>query len=165
MGGGNGSFSGAIGGSSPNPLELAKYGTGIQTISGADTYTLGTDIYAGTLQLGSGTALGSPAGGVLIDSGATLDLDGQAISTTLYMAGTGAGGNGALINSSTITTASDSGDIDEEPGSAFSVGGAGNLNLFGLGQCDGGGLYPHHGGNRNAHALRLDQQCGTGACG
>ncbi|MGO9913725.1 MAG: beta strand repeat-containing protein [Isosphaeraceae bacterium] len=138
VGGGNGSFSGAIGGSSPNPLELAKYGTGIQTISGADTYTLGTDIYAGTLQLGSGTALGSPAGGVLIDSGGTLDLDGQAISTTLYMAGTGAGGNGALINSSTITTASDSGDIDEEPGSAFSVGGAGNLNLSGSVNATGG---------------------------
>ena len=45
--------------------------------------------------------------------------------------GTGANGNGALINSNKGSAASDSANITEGPGGSFTIGGAGNLTLPG----------------------------------
>ena len=77
----------------------------------ANTFTSSVAINAGTLALGNATALGSTSNTVTVNTGATLDLGGQAIgANSLTISGTGVGGNGALINSS-ATAASYSGTI------------------------------------------------------
>lgn len=53
---------------------LTKIGTGTLTLSGANTYTGGTFVHAGTLKLGHATALGG--GGLTLADAATLDLGG-----------------------------------------------------------------------------------------
>jgi fibronectin-binding autotransporter adhesin len=66
-------FSGVISGASSSAL--TKSGTGVFTLSGANTYTGRTSIGAGTLRVGNDNAL--PAGNsVSISSGATFDLSG-----------------------------------------------------------------------------------------
>jgi autotransporter-associated beta strand protein len=52
-------------GCSPGPGALQKAGTGTLTLSGANTYSGGTIVTAGTLQLGNGGATGSIAGDVV----------------------------------------------------------------------------------------------------
>ena len=71
---------------------LSKYGDGILTLTGANTYTGLTRIYRGTLQLGDVTATGSIAGNITVDPYATLAF--RPFSDLLY-SGT-INGNGAL---------------------------------------------------------------------
>jgi len=82
---------------------LTKLGAGTLVLSGANTYTGGTTISAGTVKLGNSTALGDTAlGTTTVSSGAALDLNGQNLFTTtkgLSIAGTGVGGTGALLTS------------------------------------------------------------------
>ena len=77
-------------------------GAGTWNLSGANTYTGGTTVSAGTLQIGSPAALGGSTGAVTVTSGAVLDLNGQTMTNTnaLTLNGTGISGGGALINSS-----------------------------------------------------------------
>ncbi|MCW1922485.1 autotransporter-associated beta strand repeat-containing protein [Luteolibacter arcticus] len=81
---------------------LTKAGAGTLVLSGANTYTGQTLVTAGTLKLGNAAALGAGGGGAetLVSSGATLDLNNQAVTNTeiFRIAGTGAGNAGALIN-------------------------------------------------------------------
>jgi autotransporter-associated beta strand protein len=92
---------GAIGGSGG----LTKTGTGILTLSGANTYTGITTIVEGTLKLGNESALGTSDGKTIIQSGATLDIAGFRAGTTtpggelIEVAGSGVGGIGAITNS------------------------------------------------------------------
>jgi fibronectin-binding autotransporter adhesin len=111
---------------------ITQEGTGVVTLSGANSYTNETYVNpGGTLRLGSATALGSAANGTAVSSGGTLDLNGQAVGAEqLTLAGTGVGGVGALINSS-ATPASLSGGVNLGSANAFSVGGTGNINLSG----------------------------------
>jgi autotransporter-associated beta strand protein len=60
-------------------LQLTKSGTGVLTLTGANTYTGGTTISAGTLQLGNGGTTGSIAGNV-IDNGVLAFNRSDAIS-------------------------------------------------------------------------------------
>ncbi|MBY4897138.1 autotransporter-associated beta strand repeat-containing protein [Cupriavidus sp. AU9028] len=53
---------------------LAKSGPGTLVLSGANTYTGGTQVQQGTLQAGSTTAFGSTTGTMIVETGATLDL-------------------------------------------------------------------------------------------
>jgi autotransporter-associated beta strand protein len=83
-------------------------------ISGANTYTGATNITAGTLKLGVSSSsstsgpVGTNAGGVIVSSGATFDLNGFSLTSSateaLSLSGTGVGGNGALVNNAATTS-------------------------------------------------------------
>ena len=94
-------FTGAISGSG-GVLVLCNAGSDVVTLSGQNTYSGGTAIGTGTLQVGSDTALGS---GALCISGGTLDLNGHSIQVGIF---SGAGGtvtdNSSTAGTSTLTT-------------------------------------------------------------
>lgn len=78
---------------------ITKQGGGVLTLGGANTYEGETVVVAGTLRAASGSALGSPVGSTLIQSGATLDVNGQNLGAEpLIVSGSGVGGLGAIIN-------------------------------------------------------------------
>ena len=55
---------------------LTKSGAGLMLLTGSNTYTGGTTVAAGILQVGSATALGT---GSLTINGGTLDINGNAL--------------------------------------------------------------------------------------
>lgn len=92
-------FSGALGGN----LKLMKSGTGTLTLSALTrTYTGGTLVNAGVLKLANNSkVIGS--GALTVIDGAAVDFNGAIASSTsgfpsIYAAGTGLDGNGALLN-------------------------------------------------------------------
>ena len=119
-------YAGVISGSGT----VTKQGAGSLTLSGNNTYSGATTINGGTLILGHASALGTTAGNTTVNSGYTLDLNGQSsVAEPLVLNGTGVGSGGALINSSG-TAASHTGTISLN--SASSIGGAGNATLSGV---------------------------------
>jgi autotransporter-associated beta strand protein len=86
---------------------FTKGGTQGLLLTGANTYGGDTLIAAGTLTLGNNSALGDEIGKTIIQSGATLDIYGFTAGTTsnelVEVAGTGVGGNGAIVNGATTT--------------------------------------------------------------
>ena len=77
---------------------FTKSGAGELLLDDANTFTSSVAINAGTLALGNATALGSTSNTVTVNTGATLDLGGQAIgANSLTISGTGVGGNDASI--------------------------------------------------------------------
>ena len=76
-----------------------KKGAGSLTMTGANTYTVGTAVDAGTLKLASGATL--PATEMWAGSGATLDLDGT-LQTARELGGTGTVKGGTLSVTDTI---------------------------------------------------------------
>jgi len=65
-------------------LGVVKLGTGTLVLSSANTYTGGTTISAGTLQLSGSGTLGSTSGILNVNSGATLDLNGTNQTVGLF---------------------------------------------------------------------------------
>ena len=88
-------------------------------------------VNAGMLRLGSATALGPTGGSASVASGGFLDLNGQTIANVipLTLNGSGAGGNGALINSN-ATAASFAGSVTLA-GSTTVAPTSGNITLSG----------------------------------
>jgi hypothetical protein len=99
-------------------LSVTESGSGTLQLGGTtDNYTGPTKATSGTIQLLSNTGLGfggysggtaatAAANNAAISAGATLDLNGQTnVNKQISIAGTGVGGNGALINSAAGTTA------------------------------------------------------------
>ena len=120
----SGTFSGTIG--SGSKIALVKTGTGTETLAGANSYSGGTTVSEGILQLGAaGNPLGT--GGTTVDSGAALDLNGFSQGGTLTLNGTGISGGGALLNSST-TAATYGGPITLGSNSSI-VASGGDINL------------------------------------
>jgi len=68
-------FSGIIS-DSTGTLALTKAGTGVMTLSGANTYDGATTVSAGTLVAAHNTALGTATGSTTVNTGATLGLQG-----------------------------------------------------------------------------------------
>ena len=90
---GSGKLSGATG--------LTKNGPGLLAISNANDFTGNVYVNAGTLRVGSATALGVTNGSTTIADGATLDLNGVAYNSPgefFSIAGAGLNGTGAVIN-------------------------------------------------------------------
>ncbi|HEV8268743.1 MAG TPA: autotransporter-associated beta strand repeat-containing protein, partial [Thermoanaerobaculia bacterium] len=79
---------------------LTKAGLGKLSLSGANTYVGSTTISAGTLNIGSATALGATGTGTTVSSGAALTIQsgtaGIGVSEPLTLNGSGIGGTGAL---------------------------------------------------------------------
>ena len=100
----NHTLSGVISGSGV----LNKNGSGSLVLSGNNTYTGGTQINGGTLKMGGAKALGGNATTVAVATGATLDLNGQSMTTAntyaITLNGTGVSGAGALTNTGAAAT-------------------------------------------------------------
>ena len=115
---------------------LTKAGGGTVVLAASNSYTGSTCIDAGTLQLANSTALGNPAGSsIAICPGSTLDLNGYAWPATTYVVGligSGVGGVGALINSSTRAATMNSPNGYVTLDGNTTVGGAGDINLGSL---------------------------------
>ncbi len=98
---GNAVVSGVIAnGGTATASALTKAGTGTLTLSGANTYTGATTVSAGVVRVQNNTALGTTGGGVTVDDGAALELQGSITvgAEALSIRGTGAVGTGALLN-------------------------------------------------------------------
>ncbi|MBP7276199.1 MAG: autotransporter-associated beta strand repeat-containing protein [Kiritimatiellae bacterium] len=106
---------------------LTKTGSGTLVLSGANTYSGGTSMTGGILQLGANDAL---PGSASVSSGATLDINGFYTNTALTIAGTGASGQGALINSSgTLPSVTQDQILDILLSDDASLGGSGSFSM------------------------------------
>ena len=114
---------------SGNKGSLVKVGTGMLTLSGADTYGGGTTVDDGILQLGTGGSLA--AAGPLTVNGGSFDLNGhdQTVGALSGAGGTITLGSGTLTVRQSITT-SFLGDISGSGG--LTKGGPGTLILDGI---------------------------------
>jgi autotransporter-associated beta strand protein len=105
---------------------FTKINAGELILSAANTYTGVTTINGGAIVATANNALGTTAGNTVIGTGATLDVRAT-VAEPLNIRGTGVGGNGALISS---TTGAVSGTVTQA--AASSIGGNGNLTISGV---------------------------------
>ena len=123
-------------------VQLVQKGSGILTLSSSNSYTGGTTVNSGGLQLGDSHALG--ANGPLTVNAGTIDLNG-----TSPAIGSLSGGSGAVVTSNTAgnstlsvtqtTAATFAGAIRNGLGTlALSVAGSGTLALTGSNNYSGG---------------------------
>ena len=96
-----GNFAGAVNdhSSGTGTLALDKVGSGTLTLSGVNSYSGGTTISAGTLQLSGSGTLGNTSGSLTVNTSGSLDLDGTS-QTIGNFTGTG----GTVLNNATGTS-------------------------------------------------------------
>lgn len=79
---------------------LEQTGPGILTLAGDNSFTGAVLVAQSTLKPARANALGSSAGITTVSPGATLDVNGQNVTTEpVTVSGSGVGGNGAIVNS------------------------------------------------------------------
>jgi autotransporter-associated beta strand protein len=83
-----------------NMSTLVKLGGGTLVLNGANAFTGGSVVNAGTLRAGNASAFGT--GAVSIKSGAGVDTNGLRLTVDVIASGSGPGGNGAIMNNSGI---------------------------------------------------------------
>jgi autotransporter-associated beta strand protein len=105
---------------------LVKATTGILLLSGTNSYAGATLIGNGVVQLGSSAALGT--GSASVNSGATLDLNGQNTTNVTGLSGTGVSGTGVLLNSSVNPSVVDSA-ISASAATPYSVDAEGDITI------------------------------------
>ena len=163
-GAGDTTISGVIGNGSGG---VSKTGAGTLTLTGANTYTGGTTVTAGVLNVQNNSALGTTGTGTTVASGAALQLQNNLTVTgePLTLNGTGIASDGALRNISGnntwtgnvalgalgATVQSDSGLLTLSGGISgntrtLTVGGAGDTTLSGILATTTGGLVKNDGG-------------------
>lgn len=86
-----------------NPMSgtgaVTQNGPGVLTLSGNSTYSGPTVVAQSTLKAGSATAFGNTNGRTTVNSGATLDVNGQNLSSEpVTVSGSGVGNAGAIVN-------------------------------------------------------------------
>ncbi len=115
---------------------LVKSGANMLTLSGSNSYTGGTTIKSGTLQVGNVSALGSSSGAVAVNGG-TLDLNGNSI-TVGALSGSSAGlissslAGSIVLTSSSATSGTYAGTIANGSGTVgLTKSGNGTLTLSG----------------------------------
>jgi len=107
-------FTATVNGAISGSGALAKTGAGTLVLTASNTYSGGTTLTAGTLQLASANALGATAGSLTVNAG-TLDLNGNSATV-----GTLSGSTGAVITTSSNASVT------------LSVGGAVSSNFAGV---------------------------------
>jgi autotransporter-associated beta strand protein len=122
----SGSLSGAGG--------FAKTGDGTLTLSGANSFTGAMAVTAGTLAVGSATALGSGTNALTVDGG-TVNLGGYAVSIGQLAGGGGTISSsvaGASLATAVATSSTFAGTLGDGAGTlAFTKSGVGTLTLTG----------------------------------
>lgn len=126
-----------VGGPISGNYSLTKTGGGTLILNGANTYGKTTTISAGTIRVGSASALGSAAFGTVVAAGAALDVYGQnytsneplTINTTAW---------GAIINSNTAA-ATFAGQVNMASDSYINAS-SGNISLTNAGGITGAGF-------------------------
>ncbi len=129
-GGGTGATPGTVTTAANTSGGLTKQGTGILTLSGANTYTGATAVNAGTLKAGSTQAFGVNSAVTLANvSGAALDITGFNNSIGSLTGGGATGGN-VTLGAATLTVG---GDNTSPAAYAGSLSGTGSLIKTGTG--------------------------------
>jgi len=131
-------YSGTLSGSG----SLTKAGAGVFTLSGSNSYSGGTRVSAGTLQIGNANALGT--GAVTMNAG-TLDLNGANLSAGAISGSTGAAITNNSSNPASLTTVIAGGSalyagaiVDGTGTVALVKSGTGALTLSGSNNYSGG---------------------------
>ncbi|HEY5909345.1 MAG TPA: cadherin domain-containing protein [Verrucomicrobiae bacterium] len=104
-----GSFSGGIQNAASGSgvtLNVVKTGTGTQTFTGANSHSGITVVTGGTLSAANANALGTAAGGTVVNTGATLALQNNIVISAepVTLNGAGFGASGALRNDSGLNS-------------------------------------------------------------
>ncbi|WP_298304507.1 autotransporter-associated beta strand repeat-containing protein [Reyranella sp.] len=113
-------FAGAIEGSGA----LVKKGVGTQILAGANTYSGGTKVEAGTLSISSDDNLGNASGGLTIDGGMLQATANMSSGRSIAL-----GSNGGTLGATSGATLTLTGTIDGAVG--LTVAGAGTVALAG----------------------------------
>ena len=92
-------YSGQIADGATSKVALVKQGNGLLTLNGADNYSGGTTVYAGTLQLGFPDTGALGKGGLTVNGG-MVDLQGNSLSPANGTALPSLAGTGGTISDS-----------------------------------------------------------------
>ena len=149
-----------------NASSLTKQGTGTLTLSGVNTFTGGTTLAAGTLNVNNAAALGNTATGVLTITGGTLNnISGGAITTTTAKAMnwngdftfTGSNNLSTNLGAVTINTATRTANI---AGGVLTTGLINSAAGIGLTKTGAGTLFMANTANTSSIGGTLDIQAG-----
>ncbi|HEV8267132.1 MAG TPA: autotransporter-associated beta strand repeat-containing protein, partial [Thermoanaerobaculia bacterium] len=117
--------------SAPGPGMLRKIGAGTLVLNAANTYLGVTSVESGVVNIRSNAALGNPASGTVVASGAALELQGPLTTLEpLTASGTGIGGTGALRNVSSLNSIL--GSVTLAASTMIDTAPASTLSLFGV---------------------------------